>query len=157
MLEIERKFLIQDYPVGLELIREATIEQGYLDTDPELRIHKATDLATGKSDFRLTAKGEGDLTRTELKTDINEVFYYDAIALLDLDMIQKDYKEYRLGQWVLEVSHVDPGTPNAFFYAEIEFPTEAEAKSFVPPEYLGREITYNEEYKMKNYWKRTRM
>ena len=32
--------------------------------------------------------------------------------------------------------------PNEFFYAEIEFPTELDAKTFIPPKYLGREITF---------------
>lgn len=157
MLEIERKFLMSDYPSGLELLHEVKIEQGYLSVDPEVRLHKATDIHTGKTDFRLTVKSNGDLSRTEIKTDVKESFYYDAIELLGVDMIQKDFKEYKLGDWVLEVCHVDPGTPNEFFYAEIEFPTETDAKNFVPPEYLGKEITFNEDYKMKNYWKRTRM
>ncbi len=157
MLEIERKFLINGYPIGLELIKEVEIEQGYLSIDPEIRLHKAVDINTGKTDFRLTVKSNGDLTRTEIKTDVKESFYYDTLDLLGVNMIQKNLKEYKLGAWVLEVCHVDSGTPNEFFYAEIEFPTEVDAKTFVPPKFLGREITFNEDYKMKNYWKRTRL
>ena len=157
MLEIERKFLMDGFPIGLELISEVEIEQGYVSFDPEVRIRKAVDKNTGKEEFRLTIKGDGDLTRSEIETDITSDFYYDTVDFLDVNMIQKDYKKYKLGPWKLEVACVDPGTDRAFYYGEIEFPTEQDAKDFVVPSYFGREITFNEEYKMKYYWKRTRM
>lgn len=156
MLEIERKFLIDGFPIGLMLLKHLEMEQAYLSIEPEIRIHKAVDVSTGKTDVRLTLKGNGELTRAEMMTDINEDFYYDAMGLMGVNAIKKEYRAYKLGSWVLEVAHVDPGTQNEFFYAEIEFPTEEEAKAFIPPKYLGREITFNEDYKMKNYWKRTR-
>ena len=72
------------------------------------------------------------------------------------DIDPKDYKKYKLGPWELEVALVDAGTEWEFYYAEIEFPTEQDAKDFVVPAYFGEEITYNKDYKMKNFWKRTR-
>lgn len=157
MLEIERKFLIDGFPIGLDLLREGEIEQGYISINPEVRIHKAVDKNSEKEDYIMTLKGSGDLVRTELATPISPSFYYDAMDMLGVKSIVKEYKAYKLGPWVLEVNHVDPGTMNAFYYAEIEFPTEMDAKEFVVPNYLGREITYNNDYKMKNYWKRTRL
>lgn len=157
MLEIERKFLIDGFPIGLTLLKHVEMEQGYLCVEPEIRIHKAVDVNTGQIDVRLTLKGNGELTRDEIITDIKEDFYYDAMGLMGVKAIIKEYRAYKLGPWVLEVAHVDPGSQNAFFYAEIEFPTEQDAKAFTPPKYLGREITFNEDYKMKNYWKRTRL
>ena len=157
MLEIERKFLMDGFPIGLELLNEVEVEQGYIGFEPELRIRKAVDKHTGEEEFWLTLKGEGDLTRSEIETEISSDFYYDTADFLDVRMIQKDYKKYRLGPWKLEVSRVDPGTDWEFYYAEIEFPTEMDAKDFVVPSYFGREITFNEDYKMKNYWKRTRL
>lgn len=156
MLEIERKFLVQGFPKDLELLREVEIEQGYLSILPEVRIHKAVEKESGKTDFRLTVKGDGDLVRTELKTDISETFFWESVKLLGKRMIRKNFREYRFGELVLEVSHVDFDTSDAFFYAEIEFPNEEEAKNFIPTDYLAKEITFDETYKMKNYWKRTR-
>lgn len=156
MLEIERKFLMDGFPIGLELLSEVEIEQGYISFDPEVRIRKATNKNTGKEQFRITIKGNGDLTREEIETEISSDFYYDAADFLSGRVIQKDYKKYKLGPWKLEVALVDPGTDWAFYYAEIEFPTEEDARNFVVPNYFGREITFNEDYKMKNYWKRTR-
>ena len=156
MLEIERKFLMDGFPIGLEVLSEVEIEQGYISFNPEVRIRKAVDKYTGKEEFRITIKGDGDLTRREIEADITSDFYYDTADFLDVKMIQKDYKKYRLGAWKLEVALVDPGTDWEFYYAEIEFPTEQDARDFVVPSYFGREITFNEDYKMKNYWKRTR-
>ena len=78
MLEIERKFMMHGYPIGLELIREVEIEQAYLSVDPEIRIHRATDINTGKTDFRLTVKSAGEPTRTEIKTDVKESFFLQS-------------------------------------------------------------------------------
>ena len=156
MLEIERKFLINGFPEGLELIAEVEIEQGYVSFEPEVRVRKARDKYSGKEEYRITIKGEGELIRNEIETEITSDFYYDTADFLDVRMIKKEYRKYRFGQWKLEVSLVDPGTDWEFYYAEIEFPTEEDAKEFIAPSYFGREITYNEDYKMKNYWKRTR-
>ena len=157
MLEIERKFLMDGFPIGLELISEVDIEQGYVSFDPEVRIRKAVDKQTREEEFRITIKGEGDLAREEMETEISRDFYYDTVDFLHVRMIKKDYKKYKLGPWKLEVALVDPGADWEFYYAEIEFPTEQDAKNFVVPNYFGREITFNADYKMKNYWKRTRL
>lgn len=44
----------------------------------------------------------------------------------------------------------------AFIYAEIEFETEEQARNYQPPIDDAVEVTDNPEYKMKNYWLRTR-
>ena len=156
MLEIERKFLMDGFPTGLELISEVDIEQGYLSFEPELRIRKAVDKSTGIEEFWMTIKGEGDLSRKETETAISSDCSRDTVEFLNGKVLRKDYKKYQFGPWELEVSLVDSGTEWEFYYAEIEFPTEQDAKAFEVPAYFGEEITYNKEYKMKNYWKRTR-
>jgi len=157
MLEIERKFLVDGFPEDLELLSEVYIEQGYVSFQPEVRIRKAVVLDTGEEEYYLTIKGDGDLARREIETEIPRVFYEDTVNFLGTKVVQKDYKKYKLGKWELEVSLVDAGTDWAFYYAEIEFPTEEDANAFEVPAYLGKEITYDDYYKMKNFWKRTRL
>lgn len=41
-------------------------------------------------------------------------------------------------------------------YAEVEFPSIEAAESFEPLSVFKEDVTYNPDYKMKNYWKRTR-
>lgn len=155
-LEIERKFIIQEFPSDLELIREVDIWQGYVSIDPEVRIHKAKDRKSGVENFRLTLKGQGTLTRTEIKTDIDEAFYQESLGLIKGEVIYKDYRSYRLGDHILEVCQVDPGKASEFFYAEIEFASEEDANAFIKPDFLGKDVTDNDAFKMKNYWNRTR-
>ena len=156
-LEIERKFLLKEFPSGLELIREVDIWQGYVSIEPEVRIHRAKDRNTGVENFRLTLKGNGTLTRREIKTDIDGDFYRESLGLMSGEVIYKDYRSYRLGDSILEVCHVDPGRASGFIYAEIEFASEEAAKGFVKPDFLCEEVTNDNYYKMKNYWRRTRL
>lgn len=168
MLEIERKFIMQGFPeeilaqeeleaYGLKLIRQVAIEQGYLSVEPEVRLHGARDLQSGEENFRLTLKGNGDLSRTELITDVTRDFYGNAKKMLPGKMIEKLYRKYQFGKLILEVCHVDEGLESEFYYGEIEFESEEEARAFEAPEWLGKEVTYDENYKMKNFWKRTRL
>lgn len=155
-LEIERKFLMKEFPSDLELIREVDIWQGYVSIEPEVRIHRAKDRNTGIENFRLTIKGDGMLTRTEIKTDIDTDFYRESLGLMSGEVIYKDYRSYRLGDYILEVCHVDPGRDSEFIYAEIEFESEEAANKFIKPDFLGEEVTNDHQYKMKHYWRRTR-
>lgn len=168
MLEIERKFIMSGFPEdilskkkykeqGLVRIREVMIEQGYISIEPEIRLHRAKDLQTGKENFRLTLKSNGDLTRTEVMTDVSKEFFDTARTMLPGAMIEKRYHKYNLGQWLLEVCHVDAGTEHEFYYGEIEFESEEEALAFEAPKWLGEDVTDDSRYKMKNYWKRTRL
>ena len=73
--------------------------------------------------------------------------------MIDRPLIQKNYFIFHLPtdkkDYALEFSMVDRDTPKEFMYAEIEFESEEEALSFVPPSFLGPEITYDSFYKMK--------
>ena len=53
-----------------------------------------------------------------------------------------------------ECSIVDNGWIGSFMYAEVEFDTEEEAKSYKPIDLLGRDVTEESYYKMKRYWER---
>ncbi len=155
-LEIERKFIMNTFPNQLRCLGEVHLEQGYISIEPEIRIHKATDIQNGMTQYRLTVKGDGDLSRTEIKTEVDRNFYNEIVEFIGKPMIQKRYKRYQLGEHILEVSQVDPGTPWEFYYGEIEFSSEEEAKGYQPPEFLGQDVTQKADYKMKHYWKRTR-
>lgn len=168
MLEIERKYIMKGFPeellnseeyhdLGLKCLREVDIRQGYLSVEPEVRLHWAKDTATGEENYRLTLKGNGTLSRTEVITDVSCEFYEEAKKMLPAKMIDKLYRKYQYGNLLLEVCHVDVGTEHEFYYGEIEFTSEAEALAFVAPQWMGIEVTNNESYKMKNYWKRTRL
>lgn len=155
-LEIERKFMIEDFPNHLELLKSAYVEQGYVSANPEVRIRHGIDEITGKENYTLTIKGDGTLSREEIETDVDKSFYEQVVKFIHKPMITKKYRCYLLGGHRLEVSLVDEGTEHEFCYAEIEFPSEEEANAFVKPEFLGEEVTEDEGGKMITYWLETR-
>ncbi len=150
-MEIERKFLLDKFPDLPERVR-AQVYQGYLSTAPVVRIRKAI-LADGSEKFEMTVKGKGTLVRAEVNIDITAEQYEEMACLLKREPIRKDYHVYALPDGLeLECSIVDSGTESEFMYAEVEFDSVEAANAFVPPEYLGREVTEDPSFSMNSYW-----
>lgn len=154
-MEIERKFKLDAFPEHLPLLHASQVEQGYLSTTPCVRIRsKKTEDAV---DYKLCIKGQGTLVREEVELSLDEDRFTRLKSLLHGEMIRKDYRIYQLPDGrKLECSLVDGGTENAFLYAEVEFPTVEEANAFVPPAFLGKDVTEVPGSSMSSYWERTR-
>ena len=154
-MEIERKFLLSGFPDLPELER-AEVFQGYLGISPEVRIRSKR---VGEAEtYRLCFKGEGSLVREEIELDLDKATFESLKKLLPKPMIRKEYRIYRLENGLrLECSRVDGGTENEFLYAEVEFPSVEEANAFVPPDFLGEDVTETPGSSMSAYWERTRL
>ena len=145
-MEIERKFLIEGFPQG-EYVKEKFAEQYYITTDPYVRIRKSE--SAGKVSYKLTFKGQGTLARTETELDLTESQYEELKTLCKGRPLKKHTRIYPLENGLfLEASAVNEGEEGAFFYGEVEFPTEEAAKEFIPLPYLGKDVTEDDEYKM---------
>lgn len=152
-MEIERKFLIDHFPDHLTCIFEGAVQQGYLSTRPVVRIRRTQ---SGRGvDWRLCIKGDGTISREEIELPLTQDQYNRMAALLAAPPIQKQYRVYALpGGEQLECSYVDAGQPDGFMYAEVEFDTLEAAHAFVPPAFLGREVTEECAFTMAMYWER---
>lgn len=156
--EIERKFLMKSFPDDrLFLIEASLTNQAYLSVEPEVRIRSKI-YEDGTSDCTETIKGNGSLTRAEIEISLTEQQFDNILRLVDKSPIEKVCRMYLLEDGSkLEVSYVD----HAFYYAEVEFESEKQAEKWEPTsvmkEYVIKEVTYDSEYKMKNYWNRTRL
>ena len=107
-MEIERKWLIDGFPAGLPLLKEARVRQGYISTAPVVRIRESVN-ADGCRCV-LCFKGEGTLAREEVETDISAELFRRLTAFTGQDLVTKDYRVYALpGGERLEVSLVDAG------------------------------------------------
>jgi hypothetical protein len=155
--EIERKFLINGFleEFGFEPISQSFGEQGYLFTgDIEERIQQKLTV-NGELTYKLTIKSSGTIIRDEIEDEISEDFYKGIKSLIKAPFIKKTCRAYILpsGDKII-CAHVD----NKWYYAEIEFDTMEEANAFDMSQYpfLVEELTDKKEYKMKNYWNRTR-
>lgn len=152
-MEIERKWLLNEIP-NLPILEHGHIEQFYLSMKPEVRIRRYVVLeGKGYAPYRLTIKGEGSLSREEMECEISEEFYRKALRMVNKCPIFKDYWALDLDGRCLEVSVVE----DKFIYAEIEFPTVEEAEAYSFPLADAIDITYDSRYKMKKYWKQTRL
>ncbi|MBC5581912.1 CYTH domain-containing protein [Anaerofilum sp. BX8] len=152
-MEIERKWEIGGFPAGLPQIDGAEMRQGYLCADPVVRI-RAEERAGGSS-YILCIKGRGTLAREEIETPISREVFERAAALIGVPLVHKRYRAYRLPDGRrLEVSLVDEGEETSFYYAEVEFASVEEARAFVPPAFLGRELTETPGASMSAYWQR---
>ena len=138
-VEIERKWLMDGFP-PLEAGSEEEMEQGYLSFAPAVRIRKT--VKAGQAEHWLTIKGGEGLRRTEVELPLDAGQYQALYGLLAAPSAFKRLRRYRLADGrELEASRVDEGEESEFYYAEVEFPSEEEACAFVPPAFLGREVT----------------
>lgn len=138
-MEIERKFLVLKLPKNLEQYPEQYIEQAYLSTEPVIRVRRSNDA------FYLTCKGKGLLKREEYEMPLSENEYQTLLKKAEGLVIRK--KRYRI-PWLEHVIELDvfeePFAP--LVVAEVEFSTENEAESFLPPDWFGAEVTYDASY-----------
>ena len=166
--EIERKFLFKSFPKGLKITH--SYNQFYLISSPdiEVRFRKKTDMQTLHEEYKITIKSSGGLIRDEFEYKISEKEYEKALE--DLYNTNLNFIMHKLpiskastsvildDKYKLVISLVDASD---FVYGEIEFNSEKEALNFDYTKYDILkdciDITYDVNYKMKNYWNKTRL
>lgn len=175
--EIERKWLV-DYSIleflktsnTFKKIRHLNNIQGYLSVNPEVRYRSAKNVDTGETYTYIAHKTDGDLAREEYELNITMA---SALKFAKSIRENKKIKEYRGSKFIIkdywvfdmgdgkeiEISLVD--NDKNFVYMEIEFPDITSAEAYKLPDCVAKlikkEVTNDDSYKMKNYWKRTRL
>ena len=137
--EIERKFLVKELPANLSDYPYHELEQGYLNTDPVVRVRKEDDI------FYLTYKGKGYIEKEEYNLSLNEDAYNHLVAKADGNIISKKRYLIPCEPYTIELDIFSkPFAP--LVIAEVEFPTLEEAKAFTPPEWFGEDVTGDYHY-----------
>ena len=139
-MEIERKFLPVQLPEDLDRFEMHRIEQGYLNTDPVIRIRRADD------DYYLTYKSRGLLAREEYNLPLDEESYRHLKPKADGRVIEKRRYLIPLDVRLTVELDVFEGDLAPLILAEVEFESEEEANAFVPPKWLGKDVTYDTRY-----------
>lgn len=139
-MEIERKFLVKELPANYTAFPHKDIEQGYLSTNPVVRIRKAED------NYILTYKGSGLMVREEHNLPLTKEAYEHLRPKTDGILIHKTrYKIPYQNKYTIELDvFLDALAP--LLLAEVEFSSEEEAKQFVPPEWFGEDVTFSTQY-----------
>lgn len=143
-MEIERKYLVAELPKDLEKYEQKKIAQGYLNTDPVVRVRRSND------EYYMTYKGKGLLAREEYNLPLNESAYEHLLSKIDGRLIEKvRYLIPLEGKHVAELD-VFFGALEGLRMVEVEFDSIEESQGFVPPAWFGKEVTLDKRYHNSN-------
>jgi len=141
-MEIERKFTVRELP-DLSKYDFHIMEQGYLNTDPVVRVRKEDET------YYLTYKGKGLLAREEYNLPLNREAYYHLVEKSDGIIIRKKRYLIPFEKYTIELDVFDTPYENLII-AEVEFDSEEEATNFQPPEWFGEDVTMDRRYHNSN-------
>ena len=99
---------------------------------PTVRIRREA-LQGGRTALVLCFKGAGTLSREEIETEIDAELFARLEHLIGKPLIHKERRGYRLPGADAGGQLRGPGPPTAFWYAEVEYETEAQALPGTPP------------------------
>ena len=138
-MEIERKFLLKNIPENLTSYPCRHIEQGYLCTNPVVRIRRDNDK------YELTYKGKGSMVREEYNLPLNQTAYEHLKEKIDGRLIAKKRYMIPLDKYTIELD-VFEGELAPLILAEVEFSSEEDANSFTAPDWFGEDVTFSKLY-----------
>lgn len=139
-MEIERKYLIPKLPENLSEYKFHLIEQGYLCTNPVVRVRRQDD------DYYLTYKGEGLMSREEYNLPLNKEAYGHLIKKADGNIITKKRYLIPIDNGLTAELDVFEGHFKGLVIAEVEFKSETEANNFIPLSWFGEDVTFSSKY-----------
>lgn len=139
-MEIERKYLIKSIPENLKDFPCRIIEQGYLNTDPVVRIRK------DDNNFELTYKSKGLMVRKEYNLPLTKEAYEHLLRKIDGRLIKKRRYMIPLERDLTIELDVFEGDLAPLILAEVEFSDEQSALSFTPPDWFGEDVTFSGKY-----------
>lgn len=142
LMEIERKYLIQASSIPFDYTQYPCrhIEQGYLSTEPVVRIRKDND------DYFLTYKSKGFLSREEYNLPLTKYSYDHLKSKIDGRLIQKLRYVIPLDSSLSIEMDFFQGDLSPLILAEVEFPNETLANTFQPPNWFGEDVTFSPKY-----------
>ncbi|MBY8974499.1 CYTH domain-containing protein [Rhodobacteraceae bacterium NNCM2] len=143
--EIERKFLVLDMP-DLGAAKQHVIRQGYV-TSPsdsvEVRLRQMDE------QFFLCVKSGEGVVRTERETPITAAQFDALWPTTEGQRLEKTRWKGQLGAGLVFELDLYSGALEGLKTVEVEFPSEAEAFAFKPPEWFGADVTSDKRYKNK--------
>ena len=146
-MEIERKYLVKTLPENLEFYPCRFLEQGYLSTEPVVRVRQDNDK------YELTYKSKGLMVREEYNLPLTKESYEHLKAKADGRIITKKRYMIPYDKYMIELD-VFEGELAPLILAEVEFDSEEEALKFEAPEWFGEDVTLSTKYHNSNLSKK---
>lgn len=143
-MEIERKYLIKCLPENLSQYQCKKIAQGYICTNPVVRIRKSDD------EYYLTYKGKGLMAREEYNLPLTQEGYEHMLPKIDGRLIEKSRYLIPLEGKLTAELDIFEGDLAPLIIVEVEFDSFDAANSFIPPEWFGEDVTESRKYHNSN-------
>lgn len=152
-MEIERKFTISALPEKLQDYDRRELEQGYLCTNPVVRVRKS--VKNGEATYILSYKSKLGLEERvdaaaqvcrEEELPLTKESYETLLSKVDGRVITKTRYLIPYGEYTIELD-VFAGELTGLVFAEVEFPDEEVAASFCAPEWFFEDVTFDERFK----------
>ncbi len=139
-MEIERKFLVNSLP-ALGEYKGKLVKQGYISTDPVIRIRKMDNLYT------LTVKSKGHLVRREFELDLTPEQFDDLWKKVNNVHVSKT--RYFIPLDAKHVAELDIYYEDLqeLVTVEVEFQSTRDAEKFIAPDWFGTDVTHDSRYK----------
>lgn len=139
-MEIERKFLVSSLP-ELRDYKGKCVKQGYISTDPVIRVRQMADLYT------LSVKSKGHLVRKEFELDLTPEQFDDLWKKVDDVYVSKT--RYFIPLDAEHVAELDIyyGDLDGLVTVEVEFDSTRAAEKFIAPDWFGKDVTHDSRYK----------
>ena len=139
-MEIERKYLVSELPETLNNYPYRTIEQGYLNTDPVIRIRRDNEK------YELTYKSKGLMTREEYNLPLTKEAYDHLVQKIDGRLIEKTRYLIPLDGGLTAELDVFDGDLAPLTLVEVEFDSVDAANEFTAPDWFGEDVTESGKY-----------
>ena len=139
-MEIERKYLIHTLPENLENYPHRIIEQGYLSTEPVVRIRRDND------EYILTYKSKGLMVREEYNLPLTKESYGHLLPKIDGLLIAKTRYLIPLNEHLTAELDIFEKDLAPLTLVEVEFDSVEEAEQFTAPDWFGEDVTNSGKY-----------
>ena len=146
-MEIERKYLVKTLPENLESYPCRFLEQGYLCTEPVVRVRQDNDK------YELTYKSKGLMIREEHNLPLTKESYEHLKTKADGRIITKKRYMIPYEGHTIELD-IFEGELDWLVLAEVEFSSEEDANLFIAPEWFGEDVTFSTKYHNSNLSKK---
>lgn len=139
-MEIERKYLIKQLPDHLDQYEHQKIAQGYLCTNPVVRIRRSND------DYYMTYKGNGLMVREEYNLPLTQQAYEHLLTKIDGLLISKTRYLIPLNDNLVAELDIFEDDLHGLQLVEVEFDSLEKANTFVAPDWFGEDVTHSGQY-----------
>ena len=150
-MEIEKKFLLRKLPGELEQYPVKVIEQGYLCSDPVVRIRQSNDkyILTYKAKLE-QQEGQADSVRVnqEVEVPLNRQGYEHLRQKVDGHLIRKRRYIIPLADGHKGELDVFEGVLSGLVFIEVEFADQEDAAAFQAPDWFGQNVS--DDYRYSN-------